>query len=255
MYGLFSHNIPADGDFEIWKRFKSEEYGFDSDRVVPVSKHTLEESPLKFALAIKMTVLNPYCHTLAEVSAKLMRRAHKKAQMELEQINIYHFERLEIQVSNREGVWEPDTLFRLHNLFQRNAARSMATKSRKLRQLADQIRSVSAIPIGDGVNDDQVDSWIIQRKELYQDTGYLNASLLPIELGDIFELTKGKRPKYILLAQPCDLMVRPKTGNRKKTVTHVVLARITTREPDLSQVAYHYELPYFDSDTGKSAFT
>ena len=98
MYGLFSHNIPADGDFEIWKRFKSEEYGFDSDRVVPVSKHTLEESPLKFALAIKMTVLNPYCHTLAEVSAKLMRRAHKKAQMELEQINIYHFERLEFQV-------------------------------------------------------------------------------------------------------------------------------------------------------------
>ncbi len=256
MCGLLSHNIPADQEFEIWKRFKSDEYDFKSDRVVPVSKHTLEASPLEFARAIKLTVLNPYCHALATHSAKLIRTAQKKAQARLGEINIYDFERLVFRLSNREGIWEPDTLFRLHNLFQRIEARSLANRSRKLRALAEQIRSVSDIPTEDDTKEKRVDSWKIQRLELYETEDFINRSFLPIELGDVFELTKGnkaKKPRYMLLAQPCDLMVRSKTGNRKKTITQVVLARIANSRPEITQDAY-FELPYFDPDSGDSAY-
>jgi hypothetical protein len=256
MCGLLSHNIPKDQEFEIWKQFESAEYGFDGDRVVPVSKHTLEAEPLMFARAIKLTVLNPYCHALTKLSAKLIRKSQRRAQSRLEEINIYEFDRLVFGISSREGIWEPDTLFRLHNLFQRIEAREQANRSRKLRALAEQIRSVSDVPTDANSDEKRTDAWKIQRLELYENPEFINRSFLPIELGDIFEKTEGnkaKKPRYILLAQPCDLMVRSKTGTRKKTMSRVVLARIGTSRPTITEDAY-YELRYFDAENGESGY-
>jgi len=64
------------------------------------------------------------------------------------------------------------------------------------------------------------------------DSEYINGLHLPIELGDIFEYTseKGNSKKYVLLGQPCDLMVRPKRNNspggRHHTVIESVIAEI-----------------------------
>ena len=53
----------------------------------------------------------------------------------------------------------------------------------------------------------------IQRYETYESDGELNGFHVPIELGDIFEKVTNRR-RYILLMQPCDLMVR---GNGKRS--------------------------------------
>ena len=76
---------------------------------------------------------------------------------------------------------------------------------------------------------------------------------MPIELGDIFQKTSGNR-KFILLAQPCDLMVRS-DGKRRHTVYEAVLAEIETPSNDQNKhLAFEhgdiYKLPYFDEITG-----
>jgi hypothetical protein len=55
MCGLLSHTFPPEGGYDLWKRFRSGYYGFESDRVVPVTKQLLGTKPLEFAHAIHLT--------------------------------------------------------------------------------------------------------------------------------------------------------------------------------------------------------
>ena len=252
MCGLLSHNILPEREFDIWSDFTSDDYGFDSERVVPVSKRTLETNPLEFARAIKLTVLNPDCHALAKLSGEVMEKSHAKAQERLEEINIFAFDHMVFRASNREGIWEPDTLFRLYNLFQRLEAREQAKKNPEFRLLADKIRSVSDIPTEMSPNNRPDDAWRIQRMELYETAEFINSNHLPVELGDIFEKAGqdgAEATQYILLAQPCDLMVRTDTGRRKQTMTHVVLAQLNKSQPSESFI-----LPHFDPDNDKPTY-
>jgi hypothetical protein len=94
--------------------------------------------------------------------------------------------------------------------------------------------------------------YLIQRLELYDDVAYLNRFHMPIEMGDIFQTSAGK--EYILIAQPCDLMVRGQTGCRKQTVNEAFIAEIRPtpgkKVPGRSPV---FELPFY-SENGDPAF-
>lgn len=286
MCGLLSHNIRPESEYDIWGAFTGPEYDFDPDRVIPVSKSHLQNNPLTFAQRIKLTILNPHCKNLRLKAARIISQAQKESQKKIEQISVYDFEHIVFKASNKEGLWEPDTLFRLYGLFQRLEARQRAKGNRKLHTLSAIIRSVSAVPIEEeitGVNecgaggikntsagtapiDTQLQPqrpWAIQRLELYENADYLNGYHLPIELGDIFEKTSGpkkKKGKYILIAQPCDLMVRTDSGKRRPVITEGVLAKIVDDLPKdkktglAKQQDMHYELRYFDTGSGKSHY-
>src|SRR2546426_11891170 len=79
--------------------------------------------------------------------------------------------------------------------------------------------------------------------EFYEDDAYLNPHFLPIELGDIFQKDGAAGKKYMLLAQPSDLMVRP-TGLRK--LKEGFLVEIIDGEP--KDPNSHAELEYFDPE-------
>ena len=55
----------------------------------------------------------------------------------------------------------------------------------------------------------------LQQLEFYDDGDEVNSLHLPIEFGDIFEDNDGNR--FILVAQPCDLVVRAKGWRRSET--------------------------------------
>jgi hypothetical protein len=85
---------------------------------------------------------------------------------------------------------------------------------------------------------------------------------MPIELGDIFEVKqKDVIRNFVLLAQPCDLMVR-KNGKRKKAVQEAILAEIIN--PDKLEakddkgkpkdIDAFYELCYFNKNSKESFF-
>jgi hypothetical protein len=76
----------------------------------------------------------------------------------------------------------------------------------------------------------------------------LNANYLPLELGDIFIKSDGNgMKKYILLSQPCDLMVR-RDGKRSPEPTHLPLVEVM---PALTKPNYSEEMPYFDENAGE----
>jgi hypothetical protein len=286
MCGLLSHNIRPESEYDIWGEFTGPDYEFDPDRVIPVSKSHLQNNPLTFAQRIKLTILNPHCKQLRSQASRIISQAQKEAQKKIDLISVYDFEHIVFKASNKEGLWEPDTLFRLYGLFQRLEARQKAKGNRKLHNLSAIIRSVSAVPIegemssvnecgAGGIKNASmaiapIDThlqpqrpWAIQRLELYENAEYLNGYHLPIELGDIFEKTSGpkkKKGKYILIAQPCDLMVRTDSGKRRAVITEGVLAKIVDDLPKdkktgiPKQQDMHYELRYFDTSSGKSHY-
>jgi hypothetical protein len=66
----------------------------------------------------------------------------------------------------------------------------------------------------------------VRRLEWFEDEADVNGQYLPIELGDLFRIG-GKTDKlFVLVAQPCDLMVRQdgkQPGTRHHTVSHAML--------------------------------
>lgn len=255
MCGLLSSTFEPDIEIERWHEY-AKDYNIDRDKFVLISKRRLSEDPLGFARMVKLTVLNTHCRVMKEKVSAVLHAVNQQIQERVEEINIYDFEHIVFHSSNREGVWEPDTLFRIYGVYQRVAARKQAREDEELHALAGRIRSVSNISTkSNGIP--PLNSWKIQRMEMYEGNEYLNSLHMPIELGDIFEQSSGK--KYILLAQPCDLMVRS-DGKRHHAVTEVTLASIVDELPKSKRSGEivghdaHYELQYFDETLGVSRF-
>ncbi len=94
--------------------------------------------------------------------------------------------------------------------------------------------------------------------ECYDAGEHINGLHLPVELGDVFE---SDLKSYIVVTQPCELMVRS-GGRRMPELTHIVLAEVQTAKPALPDEAKSgppdrfamFELPWYDEDTGASRF-
>jgi len=252
--GLLSNTFGPD---DVWE--KQEMLSKDLDpakrgRFVLISKQDLQdEQPLKFAAMLKLTVLNESCRDLKGRVTKIIEDAVGGAAAQVDNISIYAFDEIVFRSSYIEGVWEPDTLLRLFGVFLREAMLTAARGDDDLRVLSNKIRNVSSMAISP-MNISKTDVVKIQWMETYENQEYLNSKHLPIELGDIFQSSAGKR--YILLNQPCDLMVREaklkeqdKPGTRYYSVDQAVLAEIKSGLPANQRgPAFdgYFELPFLD---------
>jgi len=208
------------------------------------SKDRMNDPAVGFAMMIKLALINPLCRQFRSQVTAVIKESIEKAIARVDEINVYELERMVFAASSTEGVWEPDTMFRLFGIYQRAEARILAKASNMLSQTADNIRAVSGVTTDSAV--DRPASWKIRRLEMYEDTGYLNQHFLPTELGDVYEGKNGK--KYILLSQPCDLMVRS-NGCRKGSVYEAVVAKVIDQVPEKPEGAFR--LDFFDPDTGR----
>jgi len=229
--GLLSHTGSIDEEPEKWEQL-SNDYGVPKSNFLFIAKDRLNK-PLGFARMLKLMTISPDCHLLNLKAKEIYREALDKAKEEIDKIGIYDFEHIVFSHSQEEGTWEPDMLFRLYSLFHRKITIQEARGDDELNALLNRIRKVSQIPLPSKAEETpKHNSWRIQKEELYMDADYINGLHLPIELGDIFEYTSGNgnTKKYVLLGQPCDLMVRPKKpnspGGRHHTVIESVIAEI-----------------------------
>lgn len=254
--GLFSHTFNSNDEVEEWEKI-SMEHEIDKNRFVLISKQRLNNENGDFLRSLKRAVLNKHCDELKKELVKIVNNTMKKSKKEIDNLNIYDFEHIVFRSSYNEGIWELDTLLRLHSLFQRDIVREEAIKHKDWNQLTNKIRSISLIPrkpdksLTEG-------SWKIQRREIYEEGKHINKLHMPLELGDVFEKTTGGNKKYVLIAQPCDLMVRP-DGKRKSTLVDGVLARIerpsdSWKKKILDGQSSLYRLPYFDETSGEEFF-
>ncbi|MDL1986890.1 MAG: hypothetical protein LWX08_04370 [Deltaproteobacteria bacterium] len=259
--GLLSHTGTIDGEPAKWEQL-AKEHNVPKDKFVFIAKERLRNNAMGFARMVKLTALSPCCQSLKDKAKDIYQAAIEDAKKEIDGIGIYDFEHIVFTHSYDEGIWEPDMLFRLFGHFHRKNTIKLARNNGELNELAGKIRKISHIPIPEKAEErPQHSSWQIQREELYEDGEYINSLHLPIELGDIFEYTppQGNRKKYIVLGQPCDLMVRSKKdgypAGRHSAVTGVSIAEIKKKPGEAQQNRPDIqELKYYSNTSGKKSY-
>lgn len=238
--GLLTHTITPETQPQQWEEL-SKTHNIPRDRFVVIPKLHLSKDPILFAQILKFAALSPDFFELKRKAKEIIADAATVAADRVAEVSIYDLDHIVFQVSADEGLWEPDMLFRLHTLFHRLESRRLAHQGEALETIASKLRAVSGIPTGS----DRIipsSAWTLQRMELYEFDDHINKNHLPLEAGDIFERVGATSTKrYVLLAQPCDLMVR-NNGKRQPDLKRVPLAEVVC-----TNVAPHYseEMPYF----------
>ncbi len=241
--GLLTHTVTPENQSEQWDEL-SKAYSIPRDRFVVIPKLHLSRDPVLFAQTLKFVALCPDFTELKRKTKEIIADAAATAANRVDEMSIFDLDHIVFQVSAQEGLWEPDMLFRLHTLFHRLESRRLAHEGGELETIAAKLRAVSEIPTNCAAFTPPSNAWAIQRDELFESDVYINQNHLPLEAGDIFERVGASSSKrYILLAQPCDLMVRS-NGKRHPELDRVPMAEVVCNEQTSH---YSEELPYFGS--------
>ena len=248
--GLLTHTVTPETQPEQWVQL-SKTHSIPRDRFVVIPKLHLSKAPILFAQTLKFAALSPDFTELKRKTKEIIAAAATVAANRVEDVSIYDLDHIVFQVSADEGLWEPDMLFRLHALFHRLESRRLAHAGGSLETIAAKLRAVSGIPTNCGLFPPPSSAWALQREELYESDDHINKNHLPLELGDIFErVGTGSTKRYILLAQPCDLMVRG-DGKRHPEMHRVPLVEVVAAE---EAPRYSEEMPYFSESPAERWF-
>lgn len=248
--GLLTHTVTPETQPQQWEEL-SKTYGIPRDRFVVIPKLHLSRAPILFAQTLKFAALSPDFTELKRKTKEIIAEAATAAADRVETVSIYDLDHIVFRVSSEEGLWEPDMLFRLHAMFHRAESRRLAHQGGALESIAAKLREVSSIPTNCDLLPTPGSAWKLQREELYEIDDHINNNHLPLELGDIFERVGGDSvKKYILLAQPCDLMVRG-DGKRHPELHRLPLAEVVPADKPPN---YSEEMPYFDTSPTRKWF-
>ncbi|MBI5765454.1 MAG: hypothetical protein HZA51_18250 [Planctomycetes bacterium] len=249
MCGLLTHTVQMSNERDAWQTLANEHH-VDRDRFIVIAKENLRADPLQFARMLKLVALSPDCREMKRCIQQLLVDSVTVAAKEVADLDVFDFEHAVLRVANREGMWEPDMLFRLFEIFQRTELRRRAYDDTALDTVTQRLRKLSNIPT-DSPSKSPVSTWRLQQRELYDAGEQINKLHLPIEIGDVFVKTGGGTTKsYILLGQPCDLMVRP-NGVRSPDARCVLVGEVTQVE---KTTRYDEEIQYFGDDASNKYY-
>ncbi len=237
------------------KEQEEEAAGAGLNPPVYVSKERLHQEPETFAFRVRETAMSEVVGDVISTAIEILKSAHTTAEQGIQKLGIHSLERLILQISQQEGIWEADTIFRIFGIYQRKAAREKARADGRLDEALESMRTLGGIGSGPTPDAKPLELKRIQALEMYEDSADLNRHFLPIELGDIFEIrNEDTVTHYILLGQPCDLSLRPPRRDGEQSSRKIVapwLAKLVSYGkggPDKRSLPSLYELPYFQDD-------
>lgn len=260
--GLITHTVSMGGEYEAWVTL-ADEHGLNKDKLVVIAKQRLtgeSPDPYSFLRMLRLTALSGRCAVIKTSAWEIFEKSVTEVKAAMERLSILDFDQIVLTSSRREGVWEPDTLFRIFSILMRREARvRLYGNDADIRTKVAEARAISVVPWAPesklGEEPPSGEALKIQRFELYETAEFLNSHCLPLDLGDVFE-GGASRKKFILLAQPCDLMVRPE-GRRSyddKNGRSAVLLELFLDTPQMEVKPSWIELPFYDEGTGSSAY-
>ena len=84
----------------------------------------------------------------------------------------------------------------------------------------------------------------IHRLEWYETAEDVNGQLMPTDLGDIYQIHDKRNKRFILVAQPCDLIVRS-SGKRNGYTDHGLLLEMIPSAGKKISPATAYSLEFY----------
>jgi len=164
------------------------------------------------------------------------------------------FDEVVFRSSHREGAHEMDTLVRVYtNAFAVSLRESLRSNQLALNDI-DMLRSYRGEATSGSAGSS---AWKLQRDEYYDAGQYINTCKMAPEPGDVYLITdtKGHSTEYVMVAPPCDMVVRS-TGRRQESSSQALLCRINTGKPASNQLKKTFVLDYFyNEDDGWISFT
>ena len=247
--GILTNTVQKEDEGQAWDEL-SNTSGIRPERFVLLSKAHLAEDSRSFVEALRIVLMARPSSRLQRAVAESISSAIATAQQDVSQIDSREFERIVFGLARDEGIWEVDILLRLFDTDLRQRVRALLHERSDVREAVRHLRELDRLR-GASLNRPSVEARRIYRREIYEDENYLAHLRLPIELGDLFKKEQGSK-QFVLVAQPCDLMVRNNSsGRRSPELSIVTLLPIRMDNPNAEVSGSRaprtvFELPAFD---------
>jgi hypothetical protein len=189
----------------------------------------------RFERAIYTVMTHRFTGEIAEALRLSIQESASETAKLLTRQSVFEIDQAIFANSQREGVPEFDVLLRIFNIEQRDAVnRSLKRNSvqekirqaRRFRKSTGQLRAQWPAMSSDLA---AFRDW--RSKEIFEDGAGLNSLHAPLTCGDIFESAEDASKRFVLIAQPCDLMVRGDSGKRRASVG--IFARVIEQDTSL----------------------
>lgn len=179
------------------------------------------EMDRRFAVAIRAAMTHKFCGEIADVISKRIQRSAAETAQALTKQAFADLEQALFENSHSEGVLEYDVMVRVFHIEQRHALNELLQDDTIQNQLrASRNFREKIVPLNiPSVEADMTFFRNLRQREVFFEGAGLNKLHAALACGDVFDADGGKR--YLLLAQPCDLMVR-KNGERRAEVCLLV---------------------------------
>ncbi|MFD1626635.1 hypothetical protein [Azospirillum griseum] len=213
--GLLSHTLQGGEEIEHWQTL-AEKSGIKLKFFMPIAKSNLEQSD-SFHSAIYRALITTYCENLKEIAEAGFNESVKAVIDRFIRLDPLDFEHIIVNSSLHEGVSELETLIRLYGLLARDEVKRSILHKKRLMDFLSAATAVNTLADIDRKLPGEAKARLYQlrRDELYECAELVNGVHDPLRNGDLFEVGDKKQP-YVLIAQPCDLMVRMKEGKGKR---------------------------------------
>jgi hypothetical protein len=239
---ILTHSVGPDGTEEL-RQTLATELNVPIARLGVVSKRPVDTSLTNgIRAAVRVTLTQLTCSVVADRMVAAMTTALADTKKALNELPVSALDQAIFENSFTEGASEIDVLCRILLSRQRTAidadiagaldqVHSPLARMRKLRLL----EALPALPVEEA---DLLKQW--RRDEVFDPGERLNALRSPLACGDVF-LKDGTQRYYVLLGQPCDLMVRP---DGQRSANEGVFVKLTTSyTPTPASEGRFFEVP------------
>ena len=256
--GMLTHTVDKGEEVASWRRLEKSEK-LDLRFFMPIAKATLDDAPAFYG-AVYRTLINTYSQTMKSLAADAFEKALEDALERFSDLDPIDFEHMIVKSSGMEGVSELETLIRVYGIIQKDQVKAQilqqarvsdfSVAARTVKDIADVGRELSATS--------QERLHKLRWEELYESEELVNGYNDPLRNGDLFEIGEGADLKlWVLIAQPCDLMVRSNGERvREDNFKVAVLAPLRTRPLGVEAAVKDgltFPLDHYDHNGAQSA--
>lgn len=213
--GMLTHNVTQGAEVEHWRTL-AKEHQIDLKYFMPISKQNLADKA-NFFKSVYRTIINIYCETIKSSASEGFVKALHEAIERFQNMDPIDFEHIVVKTSEKEGVSELETMIRIYGILHRDGVKEVLIKEPGFKSFSNAVTAVKSIADTYRALPTEVHARLLKlrHEELYEAGTLINSHHDPLRNGDIFQVGDNPTNIFVLIAPPCDLMVRS-NGKRSR---------------------------------------
>jgi hypothetical protein len=251
--GMLSHTLSKGDEVDSWRTLAAD-HQIGLQFFMPIAKDNLREAA-DFFQALYRTLINTYCERMKILAGDGFRASLDAALKRFGDLDPIDFEHMVVNSSETEGVSELDTMLRIYAILHRDEMKAEFLKQATFTQFSAAATAVKrVVDIRRRMpTDAQQRLHKLRGAELYEADELVNAYHDPLRNGDLFAVGEGAGNIFVLIAQPCDVMVRSNgKRNRENNFKVAVIAPVDVvsiaQAQSQERAGLGFELPNFGPD-------